>query len=517
VIGISRGYSLRADVEARRPPKSSYGSPGFSSDTTESMWTNPSFGQQLTPDQMFWTYLHNVWVRCCVDKTVKRVVAVEPVVKAFVPFGKKQASAASMRRAEECQKFLDNPNSYFESQSTLRAKVAKDTLIYDAAALEIVRSNNKIYQMVSVSGPTIRFNRDKKTKKIPWDAAYYQEVDGKKVATFKYNEIIYMMLNPRSGYMYGLSPLETLASTVAAELYASNYNLDFFANDATPKFAALFNSVGTSDEGLEMKMARWRDYFDQELRGHPHRPLLMANEQGTVDLRLFSMQQADMQFQEYSQWLLTKIMAVYDMQPFVMGIILPTTGRLNSEQQDEVFKEGAIKPQLRLYAEGVNQYIIWDENGFGYDDVYLDYYGLDLVDDKIQSQIDEVYLKTGVITINDVRDELGKPRVAWGYRPLVSSSTVSLPEEDVQTKAQTSDVKAQKDYEEEINTVMRDAPKGALIPSSGSPMETRMLRQRKLPTGLTPEQEKEGITRIVKRVAGRRKYVLSGMSSTPVK
>jgi HK97 family phage portal protein len=470
-------------------------------------------------------YLHNVWVRCCVDKITRRVAAVEPVVKALVPYGKSRASRASMRRADEVQKFLDNPNAYFENFSTMRSKIVKDLLIYDAAALEIVRSkgkaNNNIYQLVTVSGPTIQFNKDKKTGKIPWESSYVQVVGGKKVALFSYNELIYFVLNPRSGCLGGLSPLETLKTTVAADLYTANYNLDFFANDATPKFMLLFNNVGSTEEEIAVKMARWRDYFDQELRGNPHRPLLAANENGTLDMRMFSMQQADMQFQEYSYWLLTKIMAVYGVQPFVMGIILPTTGRLNSEQQDEAFKEDAIKPQLKIFADAINQYVVWDENGFGYDDVYLDYYGMDLVDEDIQSQVDERYLKTYVITINDVRDELGKPRVPWGERPLVSGSFAPLPdtpEEAAEKKA--SGVRAvKKDYEEEDGTIERSDETKPIIPSSLSPMEARMLRRRNgFPTGLTLEEETEGVKRITRRIAGRRKYVLlGGVNSTPVR
>ena len=93
------------------------------------------------------------------------------------------------------------------------------------------------------------------------------------------------------------------------------------------------------------------------------------------------LQPSEMSFKQYSQWMLEQVMSVFNMQPLVLGMVTPNTGKLNSEQQQEQFERDALLPQLTTFAYHFNSELIWSlpnplmghKGGFGYKDIYLDW------------------------------------------------------------------------------------------------------------------------------------------------
>ena len=56
----------------------------------------------------------------------------------------------------------------------------------------------------------------------------------------------------------------------------------------------------------------------------------------------------------------------------------------------------------------------------------MDWNSIDIADEKDLSEIHKSYLQTGVYTINNVLDELGRPRVPWGDKPYVQKQYVPI-------------------------------------------------------------------------------------------
>jgi hypothetical protein len=124
----------------------------------------------------------------------------------------------------------------------------------------------------------------------------------------------------------------------------------------------------------------------------------------------------DMEFSEYGKELRTKIFAAYGMQPFVMGIVDETTGKLNSGQQVENYKDGALRPILEKEAYYYTQEII--KMGFGYSDLMVEFSALDLADLATQSELDRGDVEAGIQVINEVRERRGWAPVPWGDTPV---------------------------------------------------------------------------------------------------
>lgn len=421
---LTVSVSQNRDVSAKKSVGGElYGSSsgGAYSTPTKAMVTKLNF---RTMEMM---YFANTWVRACVDKIVRRSVSVQPIVKAILKNPTGEPTDDQKRRIESIENLLSVPNSMQQSFDTIRKQLFTDSLIWDAAALELVKGEDgkSIDAMYAVSGDSITLNVDKRGVFKKFSEAYYQKEYGSVVAKFSVDELLYFIQYPRANSFYGLSPLESLRQTVTAELYAADFNIKRFINDATPRYAVLFDSLGLGQGGAAMK--RIREWWDSELKGNPHKPILVGSEQGSVKFEKIGMSNEDMQFQEYSRWLLSKIMSVYHMQPAVLGVIDVNQGRINASYQEEQFKKDALRPILTSFSNQFNTLAIWSSTNYGWNDIYLDWDGIDVVDKEKEAKIHEVYLKQGVFTINMVLRELGKEEVPWGDVPYLLNQMVPIP------------------------------------------------------------------------------------------
>ncbi len=381
----------------------------------------------LTYSQMSSMYEVNPIVRACIDAIKDKAASVEPIVKAIVPKGRIKPTDGQLKRIEKIQKLIQKPNSQKESFESLMLKVFWDILVYDAGSMEWLRDlrNKEIVEMFAVDGSTIRLNVGEGGMFITPDIAYRQvDTTEKTVAEFKMEDLCYLVRHPRSRSVYGISSLETLVQTVTAELYASNFNIQRFINDASPKLAVLVSGAGMQQGGEVIR--RFQQYWRRELQGQPHKPIFLSTDTGTIDIQRTGLTNEEMQYQQYSQWLLQKIAAIYKVPPFVLGIVDGTTGKLNSKQQDLLFKKSAIFPLLKAFSHMFNREVIWDDVGYNYDDIYMHWEGIDIEDIEALSKIHETYLRTGVYTINMVLNELGFDGVPWGDVPYLQKQYVPI-------------------------------------------------------------------------------------------
>jgi len=381
----------------------------------------------LTFAQMQGMYEIHVWVRACIDITVDRATDVTPLVKPiqFEVDDKGEFKDDLKKDLDNLSSIVSRPNQNSETFTDFQKKLFNDILKFDAGAFELVRStfNGGGVELYAVSGKTVKLNKDKRGLFKDKSKAFIQlDPDTMEhVADWPQDKLCYMMRYPQSDKIYGISPLESLVSTITADLYAESFNMDFFTNQATPRFAVMFEGLGQQQSGPTLK--RMRDWWDQELKGKFHRPILLTTEgTGKINFQKVGLTNEEMQFQQYSKWLLQKVMAIYKVQPIVLGLIDENMGKLNSEEQVRIFKANALKPLLQLFADKFNYGVTWASTGLNKRTVYLDY-DLDLVDKKTQAEWHDTYLQDGVLTINEIRVKgLGLPPVPWGNVPYLQNN-----------------------------------------------------------------------------------------------
>lgn len=349
---------------------------------------------QISYEDMWNMYLRDEWIRSCVDKITKAATAVDLYATANDESKKQDPQVTA--HIEEVQNLLDDPNIGTNSFSDVRRQYLRDVLIYDAGAIEIVYDDREVVaELYSLPGQNIRLITDEHGNFINEEEAYWLIPENERKQQpekFSRKEVIYLVANPKSGSLYGLSPLESLYYSVLSDLSASKYNSSFFNNNAEAS-----GILGV--EGMNWtEMLRFRNYWKKEIAGKPHK-IAMVN--GKPTWTPMNMTNRDMQFLEYQKWLLCKIMAVYGMQPAVMGIIDPSTGKLNTQEQLVAFRDETLKPILKMECYQLTKVLV--QQGFGFDDVKIDFENVDVKDETANTSIAVGLVGSGIITVNEAR------------------------------------------------------------------------------------------------------------------
>jgi len=196
----------------------------------------------------------------------------------------------------DIKKFLDNPNKNKESfQHILRAAV-KDICEVDSGV--IVKVFNKKLQLVELfarDGGSFLINPDiygylgnraeyvepldinyvVSPQSPDWSARLNQyTLEYKEAAAyFQYGstamalpvpfgrrEIIYLMMNPQSNNIYGLSPVQILSDIIMTLVYGANYNLDFYMNSNMPE--GIIQLLGANKDQIRA----FRERFDSQFK-----------------------------------------------------------------------------------------------------------------------------------------------------------------------------------------------------------------------------------------------------------
>lgn len=377
--------------------------------------------------QMDMVYRMNPIVQTCIDRIVERCAGVKPVVKpaSVDPNDIKKIPDSVKRDMDKLNEFIAFPSRRYTMTSIIK-QVVRDVARFDAGSAEIVKdgSLDRPFSLYPVAGNTVLLNvNDNNMFKTP---AYMQRIetrsstDSKTGAKWDYDSLLYYMLNPVAGKVYGISPIETLVQTITADAYATQHNIDFFKNNATPRLAVLMEGLGLGQGATALQ--RIRKWWDNELQNNPHRPIILGTEQGKTTIVPIGMSQNDMDFQNFAMWLTLKIMMQFKLQPSILGIQLgDKLGKADAKEQERLFKKDAVRPQLDAFYENLNKMLVFNAKHYAIRSAYIGYdIGLDNLEEL--SKQHETYLRSGVMFINEVRLELGLSPVEWGNVPYLQNN-----------------------------------------------------------------------------------------------
>ncbi len=127
----------------------------------------------------------------------------------------------------------------------------------------------------------------------------------------------------------------------------------------------------------------------------------------------------------------------------IMGIMGVTANELGESQDINksngynlsfTFKKRAVEPLLNEFCATTTKRLIYER--LNYRDVEMYYDEIDSRDELLQAQIDDTYLKSGVVTINQVRNRKGLPSIEGGDMAMIETSTGAIPVDMVEKFAQ---------------------------------------------------------------------------------
>jgi hypothetical protein len=305
-------------------------------------------------------------------------------------------------RAQILTDNLDTPN-HDDSFRSLSEQVLEDIIVGGFGAVEIQLSGDtaRPIDLWPVDGATIRMRTD-------WNgdpaSPRYAQVTGRigKDANIALNddELMYVRLNPRTHTPFGLGRLEVAFETINSFLGAHRY-ASRLASNSVVQYALWLQDLTPAHHE---RLIRW---WQDDIEGTGRVPILSVEHKPEV-LRFGGGTDSDLRL-GWQEFLLRIIADAFDLPPMSLGL----EGDVNRSTADIMSQQAfhtAIVPTARLFAEHITRDVIAKK--LGWHDLEFVYTDVDATDEREEAEIHEILLRSGVLTVNEVRRMRGLPELA---------------------------------------------------------------------------------------------------------
>jgi len=294
---------------------------------------------------------------------------------------------------------LDAPN-VDDSFRSFSEQVLEDVIVggFGAAEIQLTGDRNRPLVLWPVDGATIRMRAD-------WDgqpsSPRYVQSTGRfgpeGNVTLNDDELMYIRLNPRTHTPFGLGRVEVAFETINEFLTAHRYAARLASNSVVQYALWLQNLSPTNHE----RLIRW---WQDEIEGTGRVPILSVETRPEV-LRFAGGTDADLRLQ-WQEFLLRVIADAFDLPPLFLGLQADVNRSTATELGSQAFHT-AIVPTARLYAEHITRDVIGKK--LGWHDLEFIFVDVDAPNEREQAEMHEILLRSGVLTVNEVRRIRGLP------------------------------------------------------------------------------------------------------------
>jgi phage portal protein BeeE len=288
-----------------------------------------------------------------------------------------------------------NPDDSFRS---LAEQVLEDVIVggFGAIELQLTGDGGRPLVFWPVDGATIQIKSD-------WDghpdSPRYAQVTGKfgpgAQVVLNDDELMYIRLNPRTHTPFGLGRMEVAFETINALLGAHRY-ASRLASNTVVQYALWLKDLSPAHHE---RLIRW---WQDEIEGTGKVPILSVESKPEV-LRFGGGTDADLRL-AWQEFLLRIIADAFDLPPQFLGVERDVNRSTAAENTDAAFRQ-AVVPTARLLAEHITRDAIAKK--LGWTDLEFVFTDLDAQNEMEQAQIDEILLRSGVVTVNEVRKMRG--------------------------------------------------------------------------------------------------------------
>lgn len=236
---------------------------------------------------------------------------------------------------------------------------------------------------------------------------------------FEKNDIIYGSIGfNMDTYPYGWAPLQSIEQEIEVVIQGTRYNKEYFKNNAMP------NGIVTMNMSRD-ELERFKYSWEQQVKGKAHK-LVFHN--SAADFTPMASTNKDMEWLAGQKWYMHVIFAAYGLSPADVGFF-ENSNRATGESQERVSVKNAVAPYLKLIEEKINREIIPEI--VGHDKIVFEFDMRDSAEDREEHKEMIELLKNKVLTVNEVRAQLGMDPVEWGDKPQESFNPFGQQREDL--------------------------------------------------------------------------------------
>ena len=218
------------------------------------------------------------------------------------------------------------------------------------------------------------------------------------------NEIIHFkMYSPNNTY-YGIPAAVSAAAAIVGDKFAKEYNIDYFENKAIPRYAIILKGAKLSNKSK----AELVNYFRNEVKGRNHGTLVIplpASIGSDSDIRFEKLEAGvqDASFDKYRKSNRDEILVANRVPAPKVGVY-DNANLAVSRDADKTFKMQVIGPDQAIIEKKINRLLAEFT-----DLLQFKLKKIDLLDEDMESRIYDRYLRTEVISPNEVRGKIGFP------------------------------------------------------------------------------------------------------------
>jgi phage portal protein BeeE len=223
---------------------------------------------------------------------------------------------------------------------------------------------------------------------------------------FEPDEIVHIKDPDIRGSVWGESNIDILAADIALEVLGRTHTTNILENNGLDPRGVLEYDSSIDDEKWNSEIARLSALAQTE---HKTGTLIVRGGKYT---RASSSNQ-DMEFMELMKDVRDRILATYGVPPAKVSIIeTANLGSGSGLSQDKQFKK-TLSGKSKLF-EGAFKKVLGRS---GFNEVFQ-YGDLDLEDKQQRASIEDIQIRNGSVTVNEVRSGYAMEPVDWGYLPL---------------------------------------------------------------------------------------------------
>ncbi len=335
--------------------------------------------------------------------------------------GKRAAIASHAADITRITGFLQTPDRRHDWAQWLRA-LLEDHFVIDAPAIYRRRTRGgEPYSFDLLDGAHIKvlLAPDGRTPQPP-DPAYQQVLKGIPAADYTSDELLYYPKNFRSNHAYGYSPVEQIIVRVETAIARVRSQLAYFTEGNMPDGLITGPQDWTMDQIRAMQQ-HWDALFAGNIEQRQRAWWVPAGAK-------FQPVKDNPVVDEFDEWLARVVCYAFSVspQPFVKMM-----NRGTAESAAEVAAEEGMAPTMAWVKRLIDKLIAEDFHcsalEFAWDDNRE-------FDPSKAASINEIYVRNGIKTIDEVRDDLGLDALggaaatamvatATGYVPIQSSGT----------------------------------------------------------------------------------------------
>lgn len=332
---------------------------------------------------------------------------------------------------EELTRFFSFPDGEHTWQQWVRL-LLEDLLVLDAPALaplaspdgELWAPGKPLYALEVIDGATIARKIDVMGRTpAPPAVAYQQITKGLPAIDFTSQQLIYRPRNVRSHKFFGFSPVEQIILTINIGLRRQMHLLNYYTEGNVPEAIAQAPREWSADQ-----ISEFQEWFDSALAGNSARRRRIT----------FVPQCGDIQFtrdpmlkDEMDEWITRIVCYAFGLSPQQFVSLM---NRATAETSVEQAAAEGLMPILCYLSDTIN-FIV--ERYFGYRDIEFVWDQDRTINSLDQAKIDEIYVRSGVLSIDEVREELGKRPIGVGNGVITATglTVLSSPSEAGSTQA----------------------------------------------------------------------------------